>query len=175
MKKQQKVEIVKALGESLGDAQAAVVVEYKGMTVESLYGLRKQLRDNGSSIRVVKSTLMIRSVDGTPNEPLKDLAGGPIAVAYTAGDAAGLAKDLTTYAKKERLLVIRGGILGGKLLEAADVLELATLPSLPEMRAKVLGLFQAPAQQFLGLLQAAPRDFLGVLQAKAEQEQEAAG
>jgi len=170
LRKQQKAEVIQELKESISLAEAAVVVEYKGMTVESLYGLRSQLRAKDSLIRVVKNTLLIRALEGTPNEALRDMAGGQIAVAYTTDDVAGLAKELTAYAKKEEKLVVRGGILGGKLMDAAAVAELATLPSLDEMRARTLAIFNAPAEQFLSLLLAAPRNFLGVLNAKADNE-----
>jgi len=173
VKKQQKVEIVQQLKEELGASQAAVVVEYKGITVESFQGLRKQLREREAGVRVVKNTLLLRAVDGTPNARLKDLVGGPIAVAYTSSDPAILAKEIVAYGRKEKLLVIRGGVLGGKTIDAEGVGELATLPTLDEMRARALGMLSAPAQQLLSLLLAAPRNFLGVLQAKVDQEESA--
>ncbi len=175
MRKQEKVEVVQQLRADLGDSPAAVVVEYKGITVASLHTLRNQLREKGAKLRVVKNTLLLRAFEGTSNEALKGLAGGPIAVAYVPvdGDAAGLAKEITAFAKKENLLVLRGGVLTGKPLDKAGVEELATLPSIEEMRAKLLGLFNAPAQKFLGTLLAAPRNFLGVLNAKVEKDEAA--
>jgi len=169
VKKEQKVQVASELKEEFSEAAAAVVVEYKGITVESLHRLRVQLREKASRIRVVKNTLLIRACEGTVNALLAELAGGPIAVAYTNGDPTTLAKELTGFAKKEDKLVIRGGILTGKLMDQDGVEELATMPSFEEMRAKMLGLLNAPAQQFLSLLQAAPRNLLGVLKAREEQ------
>ena len=169
MKRGQKVQVAEKLKEELSGAAAAVVVEYKGITVESLHRLRVQLREKASRIRVVKNTLFTRACEGTDNAKLAELAGGPIAVAYTNDDPTALAKELTSFAKKEDKLVVRGGILSGKLMDLDGVKELATMPSFEEMRAKVLGLFNAPAQQFLYLLHAAPKDFLGVLKAREEQ------
>ncbi len=175
MKKLEKVEVVQSLRAVLGDSPAAVVVEYKGITVASLHTLRNQLRERGATLRVVKNTLLLRAVDGTSNEALKDLAGGPIAVAYAApdGEVAGLAKEIVAFKKQEDLLVIRGGVLSGKTLDVAGVQELATLPSLDELRAKTLGLFNAPAEKFLSTLLAAPRNFLGVLNAKVDNDESA--
>lgn len=176
MRRQDKVGVVQQLTQDLGSALAVVVVEYKGITVGSVHALRKQLREKGAGYRVVKNTLLLRAVEGSANEGLKDLAGGPIAVVYTTGvDAAGLAKVVSGYAKTEKTLVIRGGILSGKLLARTDVEELATLPSLEEMRAKALGLFNAPSVKFLNTLLAAPRDLLGVLNAKVDQDESANG
>jgi len=169
VKREQKVQVADKLKEELAHAAAAVVVEYKGITVESLHQLRVKLREKASRIRVVKNTLFTRACEGTDNAKLAELAGGPIAVAYTSEDPTTLAKELTSFAKKEEKLIIRGGILTGKLMDQDGVKELATMPSFEEMRAKVLGLLNAPAQQFLSLLQAAPRNFLGVLKAREEQ------
>jgi large subunit ribosomal protein L10 len=175
VRRQQKVELVEQLKEDLGSSPAAVVVEYKGVTVTFLTNLRNSLRAKGAVLRVVKNTLLLRAVEGTYNEELKTLTGGPIAIAFIGaeGDPAALAKELVTYAKQESFLVIRGGVLTGKALDEAGIRELATLPSLDEMRAKTLGLFNAPAEKFLGTLLAAPRDFLGVLLAKVDKEENA--
>jgi large subunit ribosomal protein L10 len=175
LKKSQKVEVVQQLQTALGDAPAAVVVEYKGITVASLHTLRNQLRERGAALKVVKNTLLLRAVEGTTNECLKDFAGGPIAVAYSGpdGDAAGLAKEIKAFGMKESLLIVRGGVLTGKPLDAAGVDELATLPSIDEMRAKALSVFNAPATKFVNLLIAAPRSFLGVLNAKIEKDESA--
>ena len=89
-------------------------------------------------------------------------------MALTDGDPAAMAKEVVNFAKGEPLLVLRGGILSGKILETEGVKDLATLPSIDEMRAKALSVFNAPAQQFMGLLQAAPRNLLGVLNARAD-------
>lgn len=168
MRKQQKAEVVEQLRKDLGAAEAVVVVEYKGITVGSVHELRKQLRGKGAGFQVVKNTLLSIAVQGTPNEQLAKLTGGPVAVAYTAKDAPAMAKELLAYAKKEDKLIIRGAVLSGKTLDAAGVEALSTLPSIEEMRARALGLLQAPAQQFLGVLLAAPRNLLGVLKAKAD-------
>jgi large subunit ribosomal protein L10 len=175
LRKMEKIEVVEQLRAALGDSPAAVVVEYKGITVASLHTLRNQLRERGASLRVVKNTLLLRAVEGTSNEALKELAGGPIAVAYAGpdGEVAGLAKEVVAFGKQEKLLVVRGGVLSGKTLDLAGVQELATLPSLDELRAKTLGLFNAPAEKFLSTLLAAPRDFLGVLNAKVDKDETA--
>jgi len=168
LKKQDKVLVVEQLKENLSTAQGVIVMEYKGITVRSLHELRKALRNADSSLRVVKNTLLKIACKDTPNESLEELLGGPIAVALTDGDPAAMAKEVVNFAKGEPLLVLRGGILSGKVLATEGVKDLATLPSIDEMRAKALSVFNAPAQQFMGLLQAAPRNLLGVLNARAD-------
>ena len=101
MKREEKAVVVEQLRADLGQAPAAVVVEYKGMTVDSVFRLRKALRDKGAKLKVVKNTLLTIACEGTPNVRLKELAGGPIAVAYTAADPSAMAKEITAFAKKE--------------------------------------------------------------------------
>lgn len=168
MRKQDKILVVEELKTDLGQAQAAIVVEYRGMTVGAMHDLRKSLRSKQSKLRVVKNTLLKLAVQGTPNQALETLAGGPVAVAYTYADPAVLAKEIAAYAKKESSLVIRGGILGGRVMDAASVADLSTMPSIEEMRARVLAVFNAPAQRMLGLMLAAPRNLLGVFNARAD-------
>lgn len=169
MNKQDKILVVEELKTELGQASAAVVVEYKGITVASMHQLRNVLRSKGGKFRVVKNTLLKLSVQETPNQVLESLTGGPIAVAFTDDDPAALAKEIYAYLKREPKLVVRGGVLGGKLLDAKGVEALSTLPSIEEMRARVLALFNTPAQQMLSLLLAAPRNLLGVLNARADE------
>ena len=169
MRREQKAAIVMRLREDIGEAAAAIVVEYKGITMESLHRLRVQLREKGARFRVVKNTLFIRACEGSSNERLRELAGGPVAVAYTDDDPAVLAKELTVFAKKEEKIRLRGGVLSGKLLDLQGVQELATLPPLDELRARFLALLQTPAQSFLGVLLASPRGLFGVLNARIEQ------
>jgi large subunit ribosomal protein L10 len=159
---------VEQLRADLGQAPAAVVVEYKGMTVDSVFRLRKALRDKGAKLKVVKNTLLTIACEGTPNVRLKELAGGPIAVAYTAADPSAMAKEITAFAKKEEKLVIRGGVVSGQVVNGKGVEELALLPPFAELQAKLLGVLTAPMARFLGLLQAPAGRFLAVLKAKAE-------
>ncbi len=173
MKRQDKILVVEQLKTELGQAQAVVIVEYRGMTVGSMYDLRKALRSKQAVLRVVKNTLLKRSVEDTFNEALTGLAGGPVAVAYTDADPVALAKEISVFAKKEPFLVIRGGTLGGRELDANGVKDLASMPSMEEMRARVLAVFNTPAQTFLSLMLAAPRNLLGVLQARVSQVEQA--
>jgi len=170
VKKPQKAVVLQELKSELSNAVAVVVAEYKGITVESLHRFRVQLRGKPAKVKVVKNTLLTLATKGTSNEALAGLAGGPIAIIYSQDDPSSLAKEVSSYAKKEPLFVVRGGTLGGKVLDSTGVEQLSTMPSLGELRAKLLGLLTAPAQQFLSLLQAPSRDFLGVLDAKARKQ-----
>lgn len=168
MNKEQKVQVVQDLQKDLARAQVAVVVENNGMTVDTVFRLRKALREKGGKLKVVKNTLLKLASQNTAVARINDIAGGPIAIAYTLGDPAALAKELTNFAKKEKVLSIRGAVLGGSVLNPEGVQALADMPPLPDMRARVLALFNSPAQNFLGLLQAAPRNMLGVLKAREQ-------
>lgn len=170
MKKPQKVVVLQELKKELGNAVAIVVAEYKGITVDSLHKFRVQLRGKPARVKVVKNTLLGLATQGTGNEAIAKIAGGPIAIIYSQDDPSTLAKEVLAYAKKEPLFVVRGGTLGGKLLDVAGVEQLSTMPSMGELRAKLMGLLQAPAQQFLSLLQAPARNLLGVLEAKAQKQ-----
>ena len=158
----------------LRDALAVVVVDFKGTTVAQMQELRGELRNNEAGIRVVKNTLLLKAVADSEFETLDKVSGGQIAVAWSKTDPASPAKVLTKFAKDNDSVVVKGGVLSGKFLNAAGVDQLSKLPSKDEMRARLLATCNAAASQFLGVLSAAPRDFLGVLKAREETLKEAA-
>lgn len=169
VKRGEKEELVSKLRAELSNCPAAILIEYKGMTAGSIFQLRKALREKGARMQVVKNTLLSRAVEGTRNSALSSLVGGPVAVTHTGTDPAALAKEVAGFAKKDGKLVIRGGVLDGRIIDAKVVEELATLPPLVDMRANLLGLMSAPPRNLLSVLLAVPRRFLGVLKARAEQ------
>jgi large subunit ribosomal protein L10 len=151
------------LTDAFGTAQAAILIDYKGIKVPEVTELRRQVKAVKGTYRVVKNTLAKRAISGTAFEPLATQFEGTIAVAYSGGDPVVLAKTLTTFAKTTPALKIKAAVVGGKALKEAEVGELATLPGKPELYAKLLFLLQAPMVQIVTVLSATPRDFVTVL------------
>lgn len=154
------------------DAETAVLVDYKGITVPQVTELRRQIRAVGGTYRVVKNTLARRAVTGTPFEVFSEKFTGTTAVVYTAKDAVAMAKTLTTFAKATPVITIKGAVVQGRAATPAAVDDLANLPSRPELYSKLLYVLNAPAQQLVTVLAAVPRDFVTVL---AEAEKKRAG
>jgi large subunit ribosomal protein L10 len=148
---------------ALGQSQAAILIDYKGIKVPEVTELRRQVKAVKGTYRVVKNTLARRAISGTPFEPLGPQFEGTIAIAYSGGDPVVLAKTLTTFAKTTPALKIKGAVVDGKALKEAEVGELATMPGKPELYAKLLFLLQAPMVQIVSVLAATPRDFVTVL------------
>jgi large subunit ribosomal protein L10 len=155
----EKVAVVTEVRERFEAADAALLTEYRGMSVKALHELRKQLRPNGAEYKVYKNTLVRFAAREVGAGDVESLLTGPTAIAFVKGDAAAVAKTLRDYAKTNPNLVVKGGLLGTKVLSASDVEALADLPSRDVLLAQLAGAFQAPLVKFAGLLQALPRNF----------------
>jgi len=173
MARPEKVAVVEEIQQKLGDADAAVLTEYRGLTVSELAELRAGLRDADTEYKVFKNTLARRAVEGTEREDLLPLLDGPVAFAFVHGDAAVAAKRLKTFAKDHEALVLKGGVLEGRLLEASDVSALAEIPPRDQLLAQLAGAFQAPLAKAAGLFQAFPRNVAQLTQALIDKRVEA--
>ena len=169
----EKVAVVAEVRERLSNSDAALLTEYRGITVSELAKLRSSLRDVGGEYKVYKNTL-VRFAARELGLDLEEHLTGPTAIAFVptggGGDPVSVAKALRDFAKGNPNLVIKGGVLGEKLLSAADAKALAEVAPREELLARFAGLLAAPLQQFAGLLQAVPRSFAYGLAALIEQQ-----
>ena len=174
MTRETKAQEISAISEKFGKARAAFLVDFKGMDVESVTRLRKQLRPVESEMRVVRNTLARRALmDHPAMKPLDDQLVGTNAIVFAYGDAAASAKTLSKFGEDVEAFQLKYGVMEGQALDEAKIKYLATLPSKNELRAMLLGTLQAPMTKLLGTLQAVPAGFVRVLNAHAETKKEA--
>ncbi len=164
MNRAQKQAEVQELGTIFANDELIVVTHYSGLTVEKITQLRGELRKEGASFKVTKNSLAKIALKGTKFEGAEDLFTGPTGVA-SSKDPVVAAKVAHNFAQANDKLVIMGGALGSQILDAKGIEALAKLPSLDEIRSKIVGLLQAPATKLAGLLQAPARDLVGVTKA----------
>lgn len=153
MDKSQKKELVSFMHDVMSDAASVVVVNYTGLTVAEMTDLRAQMSEAGASFKVTKNRLTRLALKETDYEGIADLFTGPTAIGY-ASDPVASAKVLAKYAKDNEKLEILGGGMGSTVLDVDGIKALASLPSLDELRGKLVGLLQAPATKIAGLTQA---------------------
>jgi large subunit ribosomal protein L10 len=164
----EKAQVIDELGAVFNETGVVVVTHYKGLTVAEISDLRTRMRAAGASFRVTKNKLAQRAIDGTSFAPMSALFKGPTAIAFSK-DPTAAPKIVAEFSKKNEKLQIVGGGLSGTLLDAASVRALAELPSLDQLRGKLIGLLNAPASRLVGLLQAPGGQVARALAARAEQ------
>lgn len=146
MNREEKTELLGMLNEVFSNSESVVLAENAGLTVAEADDLRNRIREAGASIRVTKNRIARLALKGTKFEGLADLFKGPIAMAY-ASDPIAACKACVEFAKTNEKLVIVGGALSDKILTIDEIKELAAIPSMDELRAKLVGLIQAPASK----------------------------
>lgn len=152
------------LKSEIEQATIAVVADYRGMTVAELTDLRRELYKHNAKFSVAKNTLMRRAVKGTPHEALIEHLKGPSAIIFGRADQVQPVKALKEFLKKNKKEnEVRGGFMEGKLLSANEVDELAKLPSLDELRGKLLGCIASPLNGLVGALSSPQRSLVNVL------------
>ena len=159
----EKAETIEALRERLGGATAAVLTEYRGLTVQQRSELRKQLRAASAEYRVVKNRLARVAVEGSPLAALRPHLTGPTGVVIARKDPAAVAKALQGFARGNPALQLRVGVVDGQLLDAQGLKAVADLPTREALRAQVVGAVQGPLAQLVGLLQAPQRELAYIL------------
>jgi len=151
----QKIEQVGELKDKFARATSVYVADYRGLNVPAMNILRRRIRNEGRGdyeYRVAKNSILRRAADGSRVADIATHFEGPTVIALSYGDPVGLAKILTEFAKDHEALRLRGGMLDGKPVTVAAIGTLATLPSLNALRAKLVGLIQAPATQLARLV-----------------------
>ena len=165
----EKVAVVDEVRERLSSADAALLTEYRGLRVDELARLRQAVREAGGEYKIFKNTLVRLAVADLGLSALDDLLTGPTALAFVDGDAVAVAKALREFSRTSPNLVVKGGLLGSKVLSAADAGALADVAPRDELLARLAGAFSAPLSQLAGLLAAVPRNFAYGLAAVLEQ------
>lgn len=165
----EKVAVVTEVRERLGSASGALLTEYRGLTVSEIARLRRSLREVGGEYKVYKNTLVRFAVRDLGLDELEALLTGPTAIAFVDGDPAAVAKALRDFSRGNPNLVVKGGLLGGNVLDAARAGALAELPSREVLLSRLAGGLAAPMQQLAGLLQALPRNLAYGLKALLDQ------
>jgi large subunit ribosomal protein L10 len=164
---------VAELAAVFAETSMVVVTQNKGLTVADVTKLRRQMREAGATYKVAKNRLATLALDGTRFDGIKPLLKGPTALAWSR-DPVAVAKAAIEFAKTNDKLVVLGGALGNQMLDASGVKALSELPSLDALRAKILGLLNAPATKIAGVLQAPGGQLARVMAAYAKKDEEAA-
>ena len=146
MNREEKKQLLDDLHELFNGSEIVVVSHYKGLTVAEVSELRDAVRKAGAGFRVTKNRITKLALKDTKFEGLADLFTGPTAIAF-ASDPVSACKACIEFAKNNEKLIILGGAMGTGVLSVAEISRLATIPSMDELRAKIIGLLQAPAAQ----------------------------
>jgi len=170
MNREEKAASVEMLNDKFKEAPIAILAHYRGLSVEQMSTLRREVRAADGEVLVAKNRLARLAVKDTPYEPLTELLSGPSALAFGYSDPVGVAKALQDFAEDNEALEIKGAVMEGEAIDAAKVKQLASMPTRDELRAKLLALMMTPAQQFVRVLAAPAQQFLQVLSARIRQE-----
>ncbi len=172
MDRAEKESMVASLHQTFEDASIVVVTHYSGLTVAEMGKLRDQMREAGAVFKVTKNRLTRRALEGTKYQPLNEMFTGPTAIAYSE-DPVAAAKAAVNFSKTNDKLIVLGGALGDEQLDVNAVKSLASLPSLNELRAKIVAMISTPATRIAVVLQAPAGQVARVLGARGASEEAA--
>lgn len=153
MDRSEKERLVFSLRQGLTESSLVIVAHQTGLTVAEVSGLRRQMREAGAQFKVAKNTLARLAVVGTHHEGIDNLLSGPTVLAYSK-DPVAAAKITIKFANNNEKFKVIGGVLNGKVLNEKDIDTLSKLPSMDELRAKIVGIISTPATRVAGILQA---------------------
>ncbi len=174
MPTQVKVDSVEALKERLGTAKTAVLTEYRGLSVRQISDLRKQLKGAAAEYKVVKNRLARLAVKDSALDALGEHLKGPTGLVFTKQDPVAVAKALQAFVRTNPQLLIKLGLVEGKVVQPAELKALADLPSKEQLRSQIVGVVQGPMAQLVSLLQAPLRELVYVLDARGKGAAESA-
>ncbi|MBA3520745.1 MAG: 50S ribosomal protein L10 [Rhizobiales bacterium] len=170
MDRAEKSEMVSTLNEVFSNTGVVVVAHYSGLTVAQMTTLRGRMKDAGASLKVAKNRLVKLALQGTDAEHISELFQGPTVIAYSA-DPVAAPKVAADFARTNDKFVLLGGAMGKTNLDAKGVEALATLPSLDELRARLVGMINTPATRIAGVLQAPAGQLARVFGAYAKKDE----
>ena len=162
--------LVKEVNAVAGDSVTAVAAEYRGLTVSQMTELRKEARNAGVYMRVVKNTLARRAVEGTEFECMQDSLKGPILLAFAKDDPGAAARVIKNFAKEHDALQAVSLSAGGQVMPGSDLAMLADLPTLDQARAMLLGVMVAPMNQLVRTIAEPPAMLARIVSARSSQE-----
>lgn len=160
----EKVAVIDEVAAKVASAEAIIVAEYRGLEVDAMTNLRRQARESGVYLRVLKNSLARRAIAGTPYEVMTEQLVGPLIYGISE-DPVACAKVLSDFAKANDKLVLKGGAMSSSKLDEAGIKALASLPSRDELLAMLLGTMQAPVAKFVRTLNEVPTSFARALAA----------
>ena len=169
MPTRQKVQAVQELSDQLARAQMIIVTDYRGLKVADLQTFRGNLRPSGGEVHIAKNTLTRIAASNAGMAGLDGLLEGPSALVFAFEDPVQTAKAVSDFVRVSRILTVKGGVMEGRAVSAADVEAIATLPSREELQAKLLGMLVSPMARTLGVLGGPARSMVYVLNARSEQ------
>jgi large subunit ribosomal protein L10 len=171
VQKDEKQRVVSELTDRIQSTETLIVADYRGLTMPQIDDLRTELLKHGARFTVVKNTLTRRAAEAAGAEALLALLEGPTAIAFLEadGDPVEVAKAIGAAARQTRVLEVRGGVLEGRPITAADIENLAKLPPLDQLRGQVLGGITAPLYAVVGLFAAPLQNLVGLIDARIEQ------
>ncbi len=172
MDRAKKEELVASLNTTFKEVGTVVVTHNLGLTVAQMTDLRIRMAEEGASLKVAKNRLVKLALEGTDAEAIKDMFSGPTVLAYSE-DPVSAAKVVSKFAKENDKLVVLGGAMGATVLDEAGVKALADLPSLDELRGKIVGMIQTPATRIAGIMQAPGGQVARVINAYASKDEAA--
>lgn len=170
--REQKAAEISELTQEIGKASNAFLIDFKGVTVPQVTELRRQVRATNSGYVVVKNTLALIALKDSPIVAMREHFAGPTAIAFNATDAVALAKALTKFAKDVPAVQFKGAMLNGQVVPAAQIQQIASLPSREELVSKLLFLLQSPMRGLVTVLQANIRNLTVVLDQIGKQRSE---
>ncbi|NTU89138.1 MAG: 50S ribosomal protein L10 [Actinobacteria bacterium] len=173
MPTQAKIDTVQEIKQYLDGSEAMWLVDYRGLSVKKTEALRRALRDTGAEMKVYKNKLIEIALRDLDYPEMSDYLNGPNGFVFVSGDIAASAKAIKTFAKKNKELEIRGGLVNGQVMTAEQVMAIAELPSREELIAKLLGTMNNPMSQIVRVLNEPMASFARTLAAIASEKQAA--
>lgn len=172
--REKKETLVKEYADRLNQSDAIIITDYRGLTVPEVQALRAEIRKAEGSFAVVKNSLARRALAEAGLPALDDMLTGPVAIGFCNQNVPGVAKAITNFAKEKETFVVKGGLMGARVIDESAVKSLASLPSLEVLQAQLLGLINTPASRLAGVVAGGVRQLVNVVNAYAEKEQESA-